>query len=127
MTQRIFQPHPQYIQPRSNKATTGGHSSHANFKMQLASALETTDALKISKHAKQRLEQRGISIEPSQLQQMTAKVNEAKKMGVQDSLVLFNHAAFIVSAKNNTIVTAMDRTEASSQIFTNINGTIIMD
>lgn len=33
----------------------------------------------------------------------------------------------IVSAKNNTVITAMDRKEAQTQIFTNINGTIILD
>jgi flagellar operon protein len=54
-------------------------------------------------------------------------VQEARKMGVNDSLVLLTDAALIISAKNNTVITAMGREEASSQIFTNINGTILMD
>ncbi|PJH69376.1 flagellar protein, partial [Salmonella enterica subsp. enterica serovar Typhimurium] len=33
----------------------------------------------------------------------------------------------IVNAKNNTVVTAMDKQEATSRIFTNINATILMD
>ena len=48
-------------------------------------------------------------------------------MGIKESLVLLNNAALIVSAKNNTVITAMDREEAIDQIFTNINGTIIMN
>ena len=52
---------------------------------------------------------------------------EAKKLGVKESLVLLDDAALIVSAKNQTVITAMDRKEAMSQIFTNINGTIVMD
>lgn len=48
-------------------------------------------------------------------------------MGVKESLVLLNDAALIVSAKNNTVITAMNRKEATEQIFTNINGTIIMN
>ena len=48
-------------------------------------------------------------------------------MGVTDSLVLTKEAALVVSAKNNTVITAMGRDEASSQIFTNINGTILID
>ncbi|PEZ81367.1 hypothetical protein CN380_10640 [Bacillus sp. AFS017274] len=33
----------------------------------------------------------------------------------------------LVSTKNNKVITVMDRDEATSQIFTNINGTIILD
>jgi len=55
------------------------------------------------------------------------KVDEAKRKGVNDSLVLLKNAALIVSAKNSTVVTVMDRQEAGRQIFTNIDGTILMD
>ena len=37
-----------------------------------------------------------------------------------------DQAAFIVSAKNATVITAMDRTEAKDQLFTNIDGTIVL-
>ena len=37
---------------------------------------------------------------------------EAKKLGVKESLVLLDDAALIVSAKNQTVITAMDRNEA---------------
>ena len=59
--------------------------------------------------------------------QIGEKVKEAKTMGVKESLVLVDDAALIVSAKNNTVITAMNRAEATAQIFTNINGTILMD
>ncbi|MFJ7939954.1 hypothetical protein ACIQYG_15760 [Peribacillus sp. NPDC096622] len=35
--------------------------------------------------------------------------------------------ALIVSTVNNKVITVMDRDEATSQIFTNINETIILD
>lgn len=73
------------------------------------------------------MEQRGIRINESRWQQIGEKVKEAKKMGVSDSLVLLENAALIVSAKNEIVITAMDRKEATAQIFTNINGTILMD
>ncbi|MFE3974329.1 MULTISPECIES: hypothetical protein [unclassified Peribacillus] len=59
--------------------------------------------------------------------QITDKANEAKKMGVTESLIITNNAALIVSTKKNKVITVMDRDEASAQIFTNINGTIILD
>lgn len=54
-------------------------------------------------------------------------MNEAKQKGVRDSVVILNDAALLVSAKNNTVVTAMDREEATEKVFTNIDGTILID
>ena len=94
----------------------------------MQSALKpNNECLTISKHARQRLEQRGIHFNEARWNQIGEKVKEAKKMGVKESLVLVDDAALIVSAKNNTVITAMNRAEASEQIFTNINGTILMD
>lgn|SRR5699024_6840635 len=83
--------------------------------------------LKLSKHAKKRLAERDIELNNIQMQAMSEKVNEAKQKGITDSLVVFNHAAFVVNTKNNIIVTAMDLHEANSKIFTNINGTVLMN
>lgn len=83
--------------------------------------------IKISKHAKQRLKERDIQINDKQWQVVSEKMNEAKAKGVTDSLVILDQAALLVSTKNHTVVTAMDREEASAKIFTNINGTILIN
>nr|WP_285846567.1 TIGR02530 family flagellar biosynthesis protein [Priestia koreensis] len=83
--------------------------------------------VKISKHADQRIQARNIQIQPEEWQLLEKKMAEAKKMGINDSLVLMKNAALIVSTKNHAVITAMERKEASSQIFTNINGTIVID
>ncbi|HHY74629.1 MAG TPA: flagellar protein [Bacillus bacterium] len=93
---------------------------------QLLGTFQEESTLKISKHAEKRLNERNIKIDEALWQKIEQKVNEAKGKGVSDSLVVTDKAAFIVSAKNNTVITAMDRNEASSQIFTNINGTILI-
>ncbi len=82
--------------------------------------------LKVSKHATERLSERNITITEAEWAHVTEKVNEAKAKGIRDSLVLMDQAALIVSAKNSTVITAMDRTEAKDQLFTNIDGTIIL-
>ena len=103
-------------------------TQQTNFAAELQSALKpNSEGLTISKHARQRLEQRGINIDEARWDQIGEKVKEAKSMGVKDSLVLVDDTALIVSAKNNTVITAMNRAEATAQIFTNINGTILMD
>lgn len=99
----------------------------SKFSSHLQTALQSDSQLLVSKHAKERLQQRGIHINDTHWKQIEEKVHEARKKGVNESLVLLKEAALIVSAKNNTVITAMDREEARTQIFTNINGTIIMD
>lgn len=82
--------------------------------------------LKISKHATERLQERNIMISDEEWQQVTDSVLEAHDKGVRQPLVLMEQAALIVNAKNATVITAMDRLEAKKQIFTNIDGTIIL-
>lgn len=105
-------------------------STHLNgnpFSLHLQQAIQENNKLTISKHAKERLQQRDIQISDNRWEQIENKVNEAKRLGVKDSLVLLDNAALIVSAKNNTVITAMNRQEAMAQIFTNINGTIVLE
>jgi flagellar operon protein len=120
---------PQSIQPTGeNKSLQRPLTkSTQDFKTIFQDTIHQQRTLTISKHANERLAQRGIHIPDQQWQKITEKVLEAKKLGVNESLVLTKHAALIVSAKNQTVITAMDRTEAKTQIFTNINGTIIVD
>ena len=86
----------------------------------------TGEELKISKHASERLNERNISITNREWQQISEKVFEAKNKGVKQPLVLLEQAALIVSAKNATVITALDRHEAKQQLFTNIDGTILL-
>lgn len=97
------------------------------FSLQLQSAIQSNSQLTISKHARDRLAQRGIDISQERWTRIEEKVKQAKDKGVNDSLVLLKEAALIVSAKNNTVITAMGRQEAAEQIFTNINGTIVLE
>lgn len=97
-----------------------------SFLQQLHEATEKQE-LKVSKHASERLAERNIQISESEWQRVSDKVFEARKKGVKDSLVLMEQAALIVSAKNATVITAMDRMEAKDQLFTNIDGTILLN
>ncbi|GIO26156.1 TIGR02530 family flagellar biosynthesis protein [Ornithinibacillus bavariensis] len=89
--------------------------------------LKEQQELKISKHANERLQERNIQLNDRQWQLINDKVSEAKEKGITDSLVVMNNAALVVSTRNNTVVTAMNLEEASNRIFTNINGTILIN
>ncbi|MFJ7681013.1 TIGR02530 family flagellar biosynthesis protein [Peribacillus butanolivorans] len=97
------------------------------FQQHFQEAISTNEKLTISKHAQIRMNQRKIVIEQQTWDKIADKANEAKKMGVTESLIIIDNAALVISTKNNKVITVVDREEASSQIFTNINGTILID
>ncbi|MBM7552745.1 TIGR02530 family flagellar biosynthesis protein [Thalassobacillus pellis] len=121
MDPRIHQLHQAMPLPRSTaKQLT---STDISFK----NVLDGIQGLKVSKHANQRLSERNIAIDEVQWNNIQTKMTEARQKGITDSLVVLKDAALVVSTKNNTVVTAMDRKEATDHIFTNINGTILLE
>jgi flagellar operon protein len=128
MEKTFFHRSPQPITSNyHNKAVNRSARSSTSFATQLDKAVRDVSPLQISKHAKIRMEQRGILIPAETWEKIGEKVKEAKNKGVRESLVILKNAALIVSARNETVITAMNREEAHSQVFTNINGTILID
>lgn len=82
--------------------------------------------LKFSKHAAGRLAERNISLTEEQMERLNDGARKAGQKGIRDSLVIVDKLAFIVNVPNSTVVTAMDSTETTDNIFTNINGAVIM-
>lgn len=82
--------------------------------------------LKFSKHASMRLENRNISLSREQNERLESGVRKAGEKGIQDSLVIVDSLAFIVNIPNKTVVTALDKSEADENIFTNIDGAVII-
>ncbi|WP_335870720.1 TIGR02530 family flagellar biosynthesis protein [Bacillus sp. 2205SS5-2] len=97
------------------------------FSDHLQAAIQPKTSLTLSKHANQRLERRDIQISSSEWKDIEDKVALAKSKGVNESLVILQNAALVVSAKNETVITAMSRQEATAQIFTNIDGAIVLN
>lgn len=83
-------------------------------------------SLKFSKHAMGRLADRNIKLSDSQLERLEVGAKKAEQKGIRDSLVIVDQLAFIVNVPNQTVVTAMDSTETNDNIFTNINGAVII-
>lgn len=82
--------------------------------------------LKFSAHASQRLSDRKITLDPQTMQKVNEAIDKAEAKGVDDTLVLTKDAALIVSVKNRTVITAMDRGSMNGNVFTNIDGAVIV-
>jgi flagellar operon protein len=82
--------------------------------------------LKFSAHATQRLSDRKISLDAATMQKVNEAVDKAEAKGLDDALVLTKDAALIVSVKNRTVITAVDRGSMTGNVFTNIDGAVIV-
>ncbi|MBL7716723.1 MAG: hypothetical protein JNL01_14760 [Bdellovibrionales bacterium] len=82
--------------------------------------------LKFSAHASQRLQDRKIAIDPATMNRVNEAIDKAASKGVEDTLVLTSNAALIVNVPNRTVITAMDRNQLTGNVFTNIDGAVIV-
>jgi flagellar operon protein len=69
---------------------------------------------------------RGIRFAPEDLEKLNQAVQKAESKGARDTLVLMNDSALIVSVKNKTVVTVMDKTGLKENVFTNIDSTVVI-
>jgi flagellar operon protein len=82
-------------------------------------------ALKLSGHAKARIERRGIDLDPQTLARLQHGVDRAASKGARESVVLVDDVAFVVSVKSRTVITAVDRASMREHVFTNIDSAVI--
>lgn len=82
--------------------------------------------IKFSKHAGERLEERDIQLTDEQLSRLEEGTAKASSKGIASSLVLLDDMAFIVNTRNKTVITAMDQNMNEDNIFTNIDGAVII-
>lgn len=101
------------------------HSRDLSFSEVLKARLEQQAGVKFSAHAVDRLNERGITLGQNELQRLSDAFSRAEEKGVNDSLILINDRAFIVSIKNRTVITAMAGESIKNNVFTNIDSTLI--
>lgn len=109
------------------KIQTANHQNDSTFKQLLKTELTKTANLKLSKHAETRLHERKIHLTNEMWNKVEKAVYQAEQKGVKEALVLTNQAAFVVSTTKKVVITALDRKSASEHVFTNIDGTIVIE
>ena len=107
--------------PKIQTVTQSGGLSFQEMLEQAAMKRE----VRFSKHASNRLNTRNIELTDGQMERLNEGTKKAQAKGIKDSLVLVDSLAFIVNVPSSTVVTAMDRSEAQDNIFTNIDGAVI--
>ena len=83
-------------------------------------------SLKFSNHAVDRMQARGIRFSPEEMNRIQGAVTKAQAKGAKDCLLISDQAAMIVSLKDNTVVTVMDKNNLKENVFTNIDSTVMI-
>ena len=98
----------------------------SGFDTLLRQEIEKNNTLQFSKHSKERIEQRGISLTEQLMTDLNAAVGKARLKGARDVVMIGQDAAFIVNVPNNMVVTAMSGEEMKENIFTNIDSAVLL-
>ncbi len=91
----------------------------------LAQSTKAAQAPKFSRHALERVQRRGITLDQPTLQRLTTGMSRAATKGSRDAVVFVDSTAFVVSVPNNTVVTAVGSEHMREHVFTNIDSAVI--
>lgn len=114
----------QYL--NQSQAMAPARADEKSFRQILESQKNAEGQVKFSKHAAGRLADRNIELTENQLDRLTEGTQKAGAKGIKESLVIVDQLAFIVNVPSSTVVTAMNRQDAAENIFTNIDGAVII-
>ena len=89
--------------------------------------LNSESGVQVSKHAMDRISERNIDLSAdNKLDRLNKAVTLAGEKGADDALVMIDSTAFVVSVKNNKVITTLTADDMQGSIFTNIDSTVIM-
>ncbi|MCF6178988.1 MAG: flagellar protein [Geopsychrobacter sp.] len=117
---------PQPIRPvgQTRPKPAAGQGQSGPFE-QLLQKAQQKSALKFSGHALNRMQARNIDFDGAQLERLDRAVAQIDAKGGRDSLVLLDDTALVVSVKNETVVTVVDREQLKNNVFTKIDSAVI--
>ena len=85
-----------------------------------------TGQIRCTKHADARLTQRDIRLTDDQMTRLEEGTKKASDKGIKESLVLVDDLAFIVNTDKKMVITAIDQNSSEDNIYTNIDGAVII-
>ena len=89
--------------------------------------INSESSVQFSKHAMDRISERNIDLSAdNKLDRLNKAVTLAGEKGSDDALVMIDSKAFVVSVKNNKVITTLTADDMQGSIFTNIDSTVIM-
>ena len=91
-----------------------------------AGAAQPQQSVNFSKHALARAEERGIELTPVLLDRLASSVEKAQEKGATNILAFDDSRAFIINIPYSRVITTMSQEEMKENIFTNIDGAVLL-
>ncbi|MCL6629277.1 MAG: flagellar protein [Armatimonadetes bacterium] len=115
------------INPAVHKTVSAPQSptGRTDFSTVLAQETQRLDSLRISSHAQKRLASSRVELSASDIRRIDQAVERASAKGSNQSLVMLDNLALVVSVKNRVVITAIDEARTREGIFTNIDSVVI--
>lgn len=101
-------------------------NSNKNFKEILKKAQGKNEEIKFSKHALERMDSRDVKLNLEEVKKIEMAFKKAEEKGVKDAFILLGDKGFIASIENKTVITSITNEELKENIFTNIDGAVIL-
>ena len=114
---------PKTITNEPNSSTKGVNGPSFN---DVLNKIKSNDQVKFSKHAMDRLNSRNIELTDDELGRINDGVDKAKTKGVREALIMMDNKVFVASVQNKTIITAALDEQLKDNVFTNIDGAVIV-
>ena len=96
------------------------------FEQLLQETIQQKQEVQFSKHAKERIDQRGIEVTTTLMNDLNNAVAKAKQKGAKDVVIIGPKEVFIVNIPNNIVVTTLSGAEMKNNIFTKIDSAVIL-
>jgi flagellar operon protein len=119
MIQRIQQ------SPTPLSGPNGIGPAKGNFAATLAEETRKQESLKVSSHAQKRLDSSQVTLTDSHLERIGGAMERATEKGANQSLIMLDNLALVVSVKNRVVITAVDNARMKDAVFTNIDSVVI--
>lgn len=97
-----------------------------SFQDVLKRQLQAGSGVNFSAHAVKRAMQNELDLSDDNLSRLGEGVKLAEEKNLDDTLILVGRNAFLVNVPNRTVITAVNSADMKGNVFTNIDGTVIV-
>ena len=103
-----------------------GYQFGVMLRRELRQAAPEGFSVAFSKHAMARAEERGIEVTDTLMGQLADSVQRASAKGATNILAFDATRAFIINVPHGRVITTMSQEEMQENIFTNIDGAVLL-
>lgn len=106
--------------PAANAVTGGPSFAHV-----LTRRTAGVPAPQFSRHALDRVQQRGIALDGPTVARLSDGLARAGAKGARNAVVFVDGTAFVANVPSNTVITAVDSGHMRQHVFTNVDSAVI--